>query len=52
MVWRSMESAPQDGREILALVEGRSTVRVDHDAEHGEHLRVVIPSLASSDWLG
>ena len=44
--------AARDADERLALVEGRSTVRVDHDAEHGEHLRVVIPSLASTDWLG
>jgi methyl-accepting chemotaxis protein len=44
--------AARDADERLALVEGRSTMRVEHDAEHGEHLRVVIPSLASSDWLG
>jgi len=27
-------------------------MRVEHSAEHGEHLRVVIPSLASRNWLG
>ncbi|HMY77775.1 MAG TPA: HAMP domain-containing protein, partial [Thauera aminoaromatica] len=44
--------AARDADERLALVEGRSTMRVDHDAEQGEHLRVVIPSLASPAWLG
>jgi methyl-accepting chemotaxis protein len=44
--------AARDADERLALVEGRATMRVDHDAEHGEHLRVVIPSLASPAWLG
>ncbi|MFU2489941.1 methyl-accepting chemotaxis protein [Thauera sp. WH-1] len=41
-----------DAEERLALLEGRSTMRVEHTPEHGEHLRVVIPSLASSNWLG
>ncbi|MHB1373119.1 MAG: methyl-accepting chemotaxis protein [Thauera sp.] len=41
-----------DADERLALSEGRSTLRVEHSAEHGEHLRVVIPSRASADWLG
>ncbi len=45
-------TAGGDADERLALTEGRSTLRVEHSAEHGEHLRVVIPSLASSDWLG
>lgn len=44
--------AARDADERLAPVEGRSTMRVEHDAEHGEHLRVVILSLASPDWLG
>lgn len=41
-----------DAEERLALTEGRSTMRVEHTPEHGEHLRVVMPSLASSNWLG
>ncbi|WP_454438942.1 methyl-accepting chemotaxis protein [Thauera mechernichensis] len=41
-----------DADERLALAEGRTTMRVEHNAEHGEHLRVVIPSLALRDWLG
>ena len=41
-----------DADERSALSEGRSTLRVEHSAEHGEHLRVVIPSLASKNWLG
>ncbi len=41
-----------DAEERLALLEGRSTMRVEHTPEHGEHLRVVMPSLASSNWLG
>ena len=41
-----------DVEERLALTEGRSTMRVEHTPEHGEHLRVVMPSLASSNWLG
>ena len=41
-----------DADEQLALGAGRSTMRVEHDAEHGEHLRVVIPALASTAWLG
>ena len=43
---------PVDADERAALTEGRSTMRVEHNAEHGEHLRVVIPSLASRNWLG
>jgi methyl-accepting chemotaxis protein len=27
-------------------------MRIEHDAAHGEHLRVVIPALASTAWLG
>ena len=45
-------AAPVDADERAALSEGRSTMRVEHSAEHGEHLRVVIPSLASRNWLG
>ncbi|KQW68106.1 hypothetical protein ASE17_06505 [Phenylobacterium sp. Root77] len=28
MIWQSMENAPQDGREILALVEGATPMVV------------------------
>ncbi|WP_297365929.1 methyl-accepting chemotaxis protein [Thauera sp.] len=47
-----VKAREHDADERLALAEGRSTLRVERSAEHGEHLRVVIPSLASASWLG
>ena len=41
-----------DADEQRALDAGQSTMRIEHDAAHGEHLRVVIPALASTAWLG
>ena len=41
-----------DADEQRALDVGESTMRIEHNAEHGEHLRVVIPALASTAWLG
>ena len=43
---------PLDEAERRALADGRTHMAVEHGAEHGEHLRVVIPALASKDWLG
>ncbi len=41
-----------DADEQRALDAGQSTMRIEHDVAHGEHLRVVIPALASTAWLG
>jgi methyl-accepting chemotaxis protein len=37
-------------REVLAT--GKAVMRVESDTQHGEHLRVVVPSLASANYLG
>ncbi|ENO89183.1 methyl-accepting chemotaxis protein [Thauera linaloolentis] len=41
-----------DAAERQALADGKSLMALEHSAEHGEHLRVVIPTLASANWLG
>lgn len=52
MIWRSMESAPRDGREILALIEGRVPMVVfwsdwleDHWQPLGQSWRETTPLL-------
>ena len=41
-----------DAVERQALTDGKTLMAVEHNAEHGEHLRVVMPTLASRSWLG
>ncbi len=41
-----------DAVERQALIDGKTLMAVEHNAEHGEHLRVVMPTLASRSWLG
>ncbi|HRP97208.1 MAG TPA: methyl-accepting chemotaxis protein [Rhodocyclaceae bacterium] len=44
--------AAVDAVERGVLRSGEAHISVTHDAEHGEHLRVVFPSLASPNYLG
>lgn len=41
-----------DALEAAVLNSGQMHVSLEQDAAHGEHLRVIIPSRASSDYLG
>ena len=41
-----------DAVERQALADGKALMTVEHNAEYGEHLRVVMPALASRSWLG
>ena len=41
-----------DAVERQALIDGKTLMAVEHNAEYGEHLRVVMPTLASRSWLG
>ena len=41
-----------DAVERQALSDGKALMAVEHSAEYGEHLRVVMPALASHSWLG
>ncbi|MFN3984588.1 MAG: methyl-accepting chemotaxis protein [Rhodocyclaceae bacterium] len=41
-----------DAAEQQAMRNGEAIMRVESDAQYGEHLRVVIPSLASPNYLG
>lgn len=41
-----------DEDEKNALATGQRVMRVEHSAQYGEHLRVVIPALASPNYLG
>jgi methyl-accepting chemotaxis protein len=45
------EAAP-DAVEQAVLRSGQPHISIEHDARHGEHLRVVFPSLASPNYLG
>jgi methyl-accepting chemotaxis protein len=45
------EAAP-DAVEQGVLRSGQPHISIEHDARHGEHLRVVFPSLASPNYLG
>ena len=44
--------AALDDAERRALASAEASMTVEHSAEHGGYLRVVIPALASQDWLG
>ncbi len=48
----SQAESDVDAVERQALADGRPVYRVENDARYGEHLRVVMPSLASRSWLG
>jgi len=41
-----------DDAERQALIDGKPLMVVEHHPQYGEHLRVVMPSLASRNWLG
>ncbi len=41
-----------DAQESQVLNSASKFVAVEHDATHGEHLRVIVPSLASTNYLG
>ncbi len=41
-----------DALEAEVMNSGTQVMRVEQDARHGEHLRVVIPSVASPNYLG
>lgn len=41
-----------DALEQEVLSSGKTVIRVESDSAHGEHLRAVIPSLASTNYLG
>ena len=41
-----------DAAERQAMADGKPLMVVEHSAEHGDYLRVVMPSLASKNWLG
>ncbi len=41
-----------DEAERQAMADGKSMMVLEHSAEHGDYLRVVMPSLASKNWLG
>lgn len=41
-----------DATEQGALASGEPIIRIEHDVAHGEHLRVVVPSRASKNYLG
>ncbi len=41
-----------DEAERKAIETGQSIIRIEEDPQHGEHLRVVVPSLASKNYLG
>jgi len=41
-----------DATEQRALASGEPVIRIERDAAHGEHLRVVVPSRASKNYLG
>ncbi|NMG03774.1 methyl-accepting chemotaxis protein [Azoarcus taiwanensis] len=48
-----LPSQPQpDATEASVLASARQFVSVESDARFGEHLRVIIPSLASPNYLG
>ena len=49
---RPVRSAHGPPVERQALTDGKTLMAVEHNAEHGEHLRVVMPTLASRSWLG
>ena len=38
--------------ERQALVDGKASMVLENSEEYGEHLRVVMPALASKSWLG
>lgn len=42
----------EDAIERGVLASGETFISVEQDAQHGEHLRVVFPSLASPNYLG
>jgi len=41
-----------DAAESAALASGEAVMRVERDDQYGEHLRVVLPARASSNYLG
>ncbi|THF64537.1 methyl-accepting chemotaxis protein [Pseudothauera nasutitermitis] len=41
-----------DADETSVLAGGEPVIRVENNAQYGEHLRVVLPSLASDNYLG
>ncbi len=41
-----------DGDETSVLAGGEAVIRVQRDEQYGEHLRVVLPSRASANYLG
>lgn len=41
-----------DALEREVMSSGKTVMSVEHDATYGEHLRAVIPSLASENYLG
>src|SRR5690554_379210 len=41
-----------DDTERAVMASGETVMRVENDERYGEHLRVVVPSLASASYLG
>jgi methyl-accepting chemotaxis protein len=46
------EKGPLDAGEQTAMSSGKPYVSVDNDPAIGEHLRVVVPAVASANYLG
>lgn len=45
-------ATPLDQVELSVLASGTTFINVEQNAVHGEHLRIVFPSLALSNYLG
>ncbi|WP_252346132.1 methyl-accepting chemotaxis protein [Paludibacterium sp. B53371] len=46
------EAQPRDEAERQALIDGKPVIRIESSPEIGEHLRIIYPALASTQYLG